>query len=114
MFGSLVACSHKCMLTELPAGGIFMRATRLLAAVVPLCFCMIQCAGAQVQQLVLRGTVVTPTEVIADGAVSISGSRIAQVEPFVARSQTAVETDSYIFPGLIDLHDHITWNFLPR
>jgi cytosine/adenosine deaminase-related metal-dependent hydrolase len=91
-----------------------MRATRLLAAVLLLSFCIAQGAVGQVQQVILRGTVVTPGEVMSDGLVSISGSRIAQVEAFSARAQGVMETDSYIFPGLIDLHDHITWNFLPR
>ena len=66
--------------------------------------------------LVLRGTVVTPTEIFSDGIVSISGSKIVSVGQFVeSASQTNVlETDSFIYPGLIDLHNHITWNLLPR
>src|SRR5947207_7360704 len=67
------------------------------------------------QSLLLRGTVVTPTEIVPDGTVSVSGSKIGDVGIFSNRSQqSSVETDSFIFPGLIDLHDHITWNLLPR
>jgi 5-methylthioadenosine/S-adenosylhomocysteine deaminase len=75
-----------------------------------------QSLAQQAEPWVLKGTVVTPTEVLTDGIVSISGSKILSVGPFSGRSQTAsvVETDSFIFPGLIDLHDHITWNLLPR
>jgi 5-methylthioadenosine/S-adenosylhomocysteine deaminase len=25
-----------------------------------------------------------------------------------------IQINGFIYPGLIDLHDHITWNFLPR
>jgi 5-methylthioadenosine/S-adenosylhomocysteine deaminase len=84
------------------------------ATILPLCVYITLCAAAQAQQVVLRGAVVTPAEVLPDGLVSISGTRIAQVEAVAGRPQTVVETDSYIFPGLIDLHDHVTWNFLPR
>jgi len=63
----------------------------------------------------LNGTVVTPIDVLAEGTVSILGSHIDGVGASVGRSQASVvETDSFIFPGLIDLHDHITWNLLPR
>jgi imidazolonepropionase-like amidohydrolase len=74
-----------------------------------------QCFSQTEQSLVLRGTVVTPTEILPDGIVSVSGSKIADVSILSNRSQhSSVETDSFIFPGLIDLHDHITWNLLPR
>lgn len=75
------------------------------------------CAFAQEPRtLILKGTVVTPTEVVDDGFVSVTGSRIDQVgtSKQTVMPGTVVETDSFIFPGLIDLHDHITWNMLPR
>ena len=63
----------------------------------------------------MKGTIVTPTQVLPDGAISIVGSQIEDVGATVAGAQgSIVETDSFIFPGLIDLHDHITWNVLPR
>src|SRR5271154_3386709 len=88
----------------------------LLVTLLFLSFRGAQCFAQQSEPLVLRGTLVTPSEVVPDGAVSISGSKILKVGPFSGRSQTVsvVETDSFIFPGLIDLHDHITWNLLPR
>jgi cytosine/adenosine deaminase-related metal-dependent hydrolase len=64
---------------------------------------------------VLKGTVVTPIDVLKDGFVSISGSKILQVGSSSEHPpSSAVDTESFIFPGLIDLHDHITWNLLPR
>lgn len=70
----------------------------------------------ETQPLVLKGTVVTPDEVIVDGFVSIVGERISDVGPFTKHPVGAniIETDSIIAPGLIDLHDHITWNLFPR
>ena len=91
-----------------------MNARFLLAVILSLGICARLGSAEQAQTIVLRGTVVTPSEILPDGLVSISGNKIVQVEKFSGRSKGALETDSYIFPGLINLHDHITWNFLPR
>ena len=68
------------------------------------------------QQIVLRGTVVTPDDVIQDGFVAIQQGKIVGVGPYAdrPRGMQAVATHSIIYPGLIDLHDHITWNLFPR
>jgi 5-methylthioadenosine/S-adenosylhomocysteine deaminase len=68
------------------------------------------------RSLMLRGTVVTPDEVIVDGFVLIVGDRISAVGPFAQRpgGVTVTETEGIIVPGLIDLHNHITWNLFPR
>src|SRR5260370_2073625 len=74
-------------------------------------------AAQAAQPLVLRGTVITPDEVFVDGFVSIVGEQISAVGPFTNRPSSSariIETDSIIAPGLIDLHDHITWNLFPR
>lgn len=95
--------------------GITVSPRRLLVLALPLCICVVPCAAQQDQLIVLRGTVVTPAEVLLDGFVSISGSLILQVDASSRlRQASTIETDSFIFPGLIDLHDHITWNLLPR
>jgi cytosine/adenosine deaminase-related metal-dependent hydrolase len=31
-----------------------------------------------------------------------------------AAGTTVIDVDGIIFPGLIDLHDHLTWNIFPR
>jgi 5-methylthioadenosine/S-adenosylhomocysteine deaminase len=65
---------------------------------------------------VLRGTVVTPLGVIKHGYVGIVGGRIASVsdkQPAIPDAVT-VNTDGVILPGFIDLHNHLTWNVLPR
>src|SRR3954469_2304041 len=65
------------------------------------------------QALVLAGTIVTPATVIDDGAIAMSGGTIDAVGARAAGT-VAVDVDGIIFPGLVDLHNHITWNALPR
>ena len=92
-----------------------MSVRRLSAAILLLGFWPGTSFSQQGPPVTLRGTIVTPTTVLPDGLVSISGTKLSHVGPVSGESQpTIVETDSFIFPGLIDLHDHITWNFLPR
>jgi 5-methylthioadenosine/S-adenosylhomocysteine deaminase len=75
----------------------------------------IQCLAQNERPLTLKGTIVTPSGILPDGMLSISRSRILEVGTAPENSHPSiVETDSFIFPGLIDLHDHITWNILPR
>ena len=45
-------------------------------------------------------------------AVTIRGSRIMSVAP-VSANTPGIAIDDIIFPGLIDLHNHLTWNVLP-
>ncbi len=92
-----------------------MSVRHLSAAVLLLLFCNSRCIAQNEQRFTLKGTIVTPSQVLPDGAISIVGSQIEEVGATVAGAQgSIVETDSFIFPGLIDLHDHITWNLLPR
>jgi 5-methylthioadenosine/S-adenosylhomocysteine deaminase len=65
---------------------------------------------------VLRGTIVTPDSTIKNGAVWIVDDKIIEVGGAVhAPPRTpVVQTNSIILPGLIDLHNHLTWNLFPR
>ena len=67
-------------------------------------------------QFALKGTLVTPTEIIEDGTILVVGEKIKAVgkEIQIPTGVKVIETGAFIYPGLIDLHDHITWNFLPR
>ncbi len=67
-------------------------------------------------QIALRGTIVTPDEVIENGTVLISGDKIQAVGTSITlpKGVYALDVDGVIYPGLIDLHNHLTWNFLPR
>ena len=66
--------------------------------------------------IALRGTIVTPDQVIENGTILISGDKIESVGAQVSlpANVTVIEGDNVIYPGLIDLHNHLTWNFLPR
>jgi 5-methylthioadenosine/S-adenosylhomocysteine deaminase len=92
-----------------------MKIKYLSIAVLALFFADAAALAQETNALALRGTIFTPTQILTDGLVSISGSRIVQVGAVSGQSGPGViDTGALIFPGLINLHDHITWNFLPR
>ena len=73
-------------------------------------------------QLILTGTAVTfddDRSVMHDAAVYISGDTIEKIQPPSKPAPTwyekaqRVRTDGFIYPGLIDLHSHLAYNFLP-
>src|SRR5262249_35132935 len=75
----------------------------------------LSCAVVQpafAQRYVLRGTIVTPADVVREGSVAVDGSAIARVE--ASPAPDAIDVDGVIFPGLIDLPNHLTWNLFPR
>jgi hypothetical protein len=66
----------------------------------------------------VRGTVITPDEVIEPGEVMFDAKGISCVGPDCSSQagyceSQLVETDGLIFPGLIDPHNHITYRSLP-
>src|SRR5215469_15252773 len=79
---------------------------------------VLSCCWSQGQEntYALKGTVVTPTEVIENGTVLIVGQKIKAVGRDVAlpAGTKVIETEGFIYPGLVDLHNHLTWNLLPR
>jgi len=79
---------------------------------------VLSCCWSQGQEntYALKGTVVTPTEVIENGTVLIVGQKIKAVGSNVTlpAETKVIETGGFIYPGLIDLHNHLTWNLLPR
>ena len=87
-----------------------------LGLLIALICCGDFCLGGDAARYALKGTLVTPTEVIPDGTVLISGNKIEAVgkDVHVPDGVQIIETSTFIYPGLIDLHDHIMWNFLPR
>lgn len=87
----------------------------MVAGILFICFSLSTCTGQEQPLLTLRGTVITPNEVFSDGFVSIRQDKIVQTGRTEGNeTKGATQTDSIILPGLIDLHNHITWNFLPR
>src|SRR5215467_14219587 len=71
---------------------------------------------AQDNSYALKGTLVTPTEVIENGTVLVVGQKIKAVGSNLGlpAGTKVIETGGFIYPGLIDLHNHLTWNLLPR
>jgi len=78
-------------------------------------------AGA-VRRYILVGRVVTMTaqnQLFPNGAICIQDDSIVAVVPDLAQIPTAfadasvVDTQGTIFPGLIELHNHLSYNFLP-
>ena len=64
----------------------------------------------------LRGTLLTPDGIVENGTLIIRQGRIVtaggQVE--VAANVPVIDTHGVIAPGLIDLHNHLTYNVFPR
>src|ERR1700674_3343119 len=71
---------------------------------------------AQEDSYALKGTIVTPEQVLENGMILIVGEKIKDVGPNISlpHGTLVVETDGVILPGFIDLHNHITWNLFPR
>jgi len=72
---------------------------------------------ATAQTIVLRGTVVTMTSeqaVLNNGVVVIENDQIIEVRPGLRDDQypgaQIIDLDGYIFPGLIDIHNHTLFN----
>ena len=64
----------------------------------------------------IRGHIVTTEGVVRNGWIVASGGRIESISP--ARPQGALaqtlETDDYVFPTFVDLHNHPMYNMFPR
>lgn len=58
----------------------------------------------------LKGTVVTPEEVLRDGYVVVQGQTIQKVSSHAPADSPVVDTGGLIFPGLIDAHNHPQFN----
>lgn len=73
-------------------------------------------ARAQEASYALVGTVVAPQGVIENGTVYIAEGAIKGVGEGIPlpAGTPVIRADGVIFPGLIDLHNHLTWNVFPR
>jgi cytosine/adenosine deaminase-related metal-dependent hydrolase len=68
------------------------------------------------QTYALRGTLVTPDDVIENGVIVVKDGVIedAGANVTVPEGVDVIDTHGFIYPGLIDLHNHLTWNVFPR
>lgn len=66
--------------------------------------------------LVLQGTIVTPDAVIERGTIVVEGGRIRRVvdRRIDVPGALTLTTEGIVFPGLVDLHNHLQWNVFPR
>src|SRR5688572_1524920 len=69
--------------------------------------------------IILKGTIITPDSIIPNGLVFIENHKISGIYNSIQRNEIPenaiyVDTKGIIFPGLIDLHNHITWNVFPQ
>lgn len=73
-------------------------------------------ANAQENKYALRGTLVTPDQVIANGTILVVGEKIQAIgaDVTIPPHTSVIDTKGIILPGFIDLHNHLTWNLLPR
>ena len=71
---------------------------------------------AQQTPIALNGTLVMPETVIENGTVLIQDGRIVASGAHVTlpSGTRVMHTDGIIAPGLIDLHNHLSWNIFPR
>ncbi len=73
-------------------------------------------AAAQQTPIALTGTLVMPDTVIEQGTVLIQNGRIiaSGAHVTVPAGARVMNLDGIIAPGLIDLHNHLSWNIFPR
>jgi 5-methylthioadenosine/S-adenosylhomocysteine deaminase len=71
---------------------------------------------SQETKYALRGNIVTPDKVIEGGTIAILGDKIQEIGTNISvQGKTRViDTGGIIVPGFVDLHNHLTWNLLPR
>jgi len=72
--------------------------------------------GTDPTKFVLKGTIVNPDQVL-NGEVIIEGDTITCVAATCTAPPGATEitvTNGYVFPGFIDAHNHVAYNFLPK
>jgi 5-methylthioadenosine/S-adenosylhomocysteine deaminase len=64
----------------------------------------------------LRGTLLTPDGIVENGTILVEQGKIASVGARVdlPPNVTVIDTHGVIAPGLIDLHNHLTYNVFPR
>ena len=73
--------------------------------------------GTDPSKTVVKGTLVTPDEVIADGELVIEGDTITCARASCPAPDGATRitvTNAYIYPGFIDAHNHVAYNVLAR
>lgn len=91
------------------------RIARILACCL-VAFLLSPPAQGQMTAIALTGTLITPQEQIENGTVLLQNGRIVASGEHVSlpAGTKVVATGGIIALGLIDLHNHLTWNIFPR
>jgi 5-methylthioadenosine/S-adenosylhomocysteine deaminase len=85
-----------------------------IAAVLWLGLCAFGMSAQEKDTYALKGTIIAEDgKIIEQGVVAIHADTITEVRA-VSATWDGIATQSYILPGFIDLHNHITWNVFPR
>ena len=73
-------------------------------------------AQSSADTVALRGTLIMPDGIVENGTVVIQQGKIvaAGAKVKMPANATTVDTHGIIAPGLIDLHNHLTYNVFPR
>jgi 5-methylthioadenosine/S-adenosylhomocysteine deaminase len=64
----------------------------------------------------ISGTIVTARGVVENGTILVANDHIQDVgaNVKVPKDTLTIRVDGVVFPGLIDLHNHLVWNVFPR
>src|ERR1700761_9078059 len=73
-------------------------------------------AQTSADTLALRGTLIMPDGIVENGVVLLQQGKIAAAgaKVKIPQNATTIDTHGIIAPGLIDLHNHLTYNVFPR
>src|SRR5712671_7375691 len=93
----------------------FVPRNKLLAATSLFVQFVAVASGAQ-DTLAFRGTIATQTGFLDDATLVVESGTIRSIgkNAILSPGTTVIDVGGIIFPGLIDLHDHLTWNIFPR
>ena len=77
------------------------------------------CYSQGERPIILKGTIVTPGEIIQGGYVVIENQKISSIikslkEIDAPVNAIHVDTKGIIFPGLVDVHNHVPFNVFPE
>jgi len=87
------------------------------ATAVVVCAVILAVAAHAQQVRAFRGTIATPSGFLDDATLVVEKNgtiRSVGKNATLSPGTTVIDVGGVIFPGLIDLHDHLTWNIFPR
>jgi 5-methylthioadenosine/S-adenosylhomocysteine deaminase len=93
-----------------------LRTCLALSVFLGLCHPHSLAAQSPATRYALRGTLVTPGGIVDNGTILIREGKIVAAGAHVdlPPNETIIDTHGVIAPGLIDLHNHLTYNVFPR